>query len=112
VAALGGMMFLNNDFSDAREIFLNSQKRNFPAGEATRIHYRPTNPGDRNRPFELIGKVSTVKAGYAFVNVPGYPSFFCPGSKFGSLVMREDLEIKFEPAFNAKGQIATNIRQA
>jgi hypothetical protein len=111
VATLGGMMFLNGDFSDAREMFSNSQKREFPAGEATRIHYQPTSPADRTRPLEFTGKVSAVKAGFAFVNVPGYPSFFCPGSKFGDLVMRQGLAIKFEVGFNAKGGIASNIRE-
>jgi tetratricopeptide (TPR) repeat protein len=110
VATLGGMMFLNGDFSDAKEIFSNSFKREFPGPEASRINYRPKDATDRAKPLGFTGRVTTVKAGYAFVTVAGYPSFYCPGSKIGTLVLHNGLEVKFEPAFNAKGQIVDKIR--
>jgi tetratricopeptide (TPR) repeat protein len=109
VGTLGGMLFLNGDFSAAEEIFSQSYKREFPAPEASYIQFRPRDPATLTAPLRLIGKVATVKAGYAFIDVSGYPSFFCPGSKFGGIVMKPGLQVQFEPVFSSKGQVADNI---
>jgi tetratricopeptide (TPR) repeat protein len=109
IATLGGMYFLNGDFSDAETVFNETSKREFPASEAQRVLYRPRDRTDLNAPLRMTGKVATVKAGYAFIDVPGYPSFFCPGSKFGAVIMRTGLQVQFEPAFAPKGQVADRI---
>jgi len=110
IATLGGMLFLNGDFSDAEEIFKQSIRREFPAPEASRIQFRPKDQTNRTAPLCFTGKVTTVKTGYAFIEVSGYPRFFCPGSKFGRIVMKQGLRVEFEPVFTAKGQIAENIK--
>ena len=61
--------------------------------------------------MKLTGQVTAVKVGYAFIDAPGYPSFFCPGSKFGRLVIREGLTLEFEPAFTARGAMADKITE-
>jgi len=106
VATLGGMLFMNAEFSPAAEIFTQALRREFPAPEASRIQYRPRDPRNSLFSMKLIGKVGAVKTGYAFIEAPGYPSFFCPGSKFGRLVMKQGLQVRFEPVFNTKGQLA------
>ncbi len=112
VATLGGMLFLNGDFSSAKKTFDAAYKREFPATEANRIQYRPLDRNNLNAPMRMSGTVATVKAGYAFIDVPGYPSFFCPGSKFGKLVIKEGLQVRFEPAFNTKGPQADAVESA
>jgi FimV-like protein len=112
VATFGGMLFLNGDFSDAKAVFAESLKRDFPGDEAKRIQFRPRDRLKPAVPLRLVGVVSVVKAGYAFIDVAGYPSFFCPGSKFGQVVMTPDLTVSFEAAFTARGQIADNIQHA
>lgn len=112
VATLGGMSFMNSDFSFAESVFDEAYKREFPVDEATRIHYRPRNFENKNVPLIWRGRVSSVKAGYAFIDVPGFPSFFCPGSKFGGLLMRRGVEVDFEPTFTARGATAHNIKPA
>jgi tetratricopeptide (TPR) repeat protein len=109
IATLGGMLFMNGEFSPAKEIFAQTFRREFPAQEASHVQFRPRDPASPNSPLRLVGKVATVKAGYAFIDVAGYPSFFCPGSKFGSIVMRHDLQVQFEPVFTAKGQLADKV---
>jgi hypothetical protein len=47
--------------------------------------------------------VVTVKAGFAFIEVPGYPHFFCPGSKWRGVVLTRGLRVRFAPGFNARG---------
>lgn len=107
VGTLGGMLFMNGDFSEARTIFADARKREFPAQEESWIQFRPKDNG--MAPIKLIGQVTAVKVGYAFVEAPGYPSFFCPGSKFGRIIMRQGLTLEFEPAFTARGAIADRI---
>jgi tetratricopeptide (TPR) repeat protein len=110
VATLGGMLFMNGEFSPAEEIFSQALKREFPGPEGSRVEYRPRDPRNLNFSMKLTGKIASVKTGYAFIDVPGYPSFFCPGSKFGRSVMRVGLQVRFEPVFNAKGQLADVVQ--
>lgn len=111
VATLGGLLFMNGEFSAADKIFSESIKREFPATELIKIQFRPTNYKDGTKvKHQLKGTVTAVKAGYAFIEVPGYPRFFCPGSKFGSIIMRRGMEVTFEPGFSARGAIADNLR--
>jgi Tetratricopeptide repeat len=110
VGTLGGMLFMNGDFSEARTIFADARKREFPAQEESRVQFRPKN--NANAPIKLTGQVTAVKVGYAFIDAPGYPSFFCPGSKFGRVIMRQGLSLEFEPVFTARGAMAEKIAQA
>ncbi|MCI0564551.1 MAG: SIR2 family protein [Nitrososphaera sp.] len=110
IATLGGMLFMNREFSEADRIFSESYRREFPATELQKVQFRPRKPGGPERQLELVGKVVGVKAGYAFIEVPGYPPFFCPGSKFGGVVMKYGLEVVFEPAFSARGALAERPR--
>ena len=101
---------MNGEFSSAKEIFDQTFRREFPAQEASRIQFRPRDPTKLNSPLRLVGKVAAVKTGYAFIDVAGYPSFFCPGSEFGGIVMQSGLQVEFQPVFTAKGQLADNVR--
>jgi hypothetical protein len=76
---------MNGQFSPAKEVFEQAYRREFPAPEASRTQYRPKDRVNRQFNMKLVGKVAAVRTGYAFIDVPGYPSFFCPGSKFGQL---------------------------
>ncbi|MCJ7546299.1 MAG: SIR2 family protein [Deltaproteobacteria bacterium] len=110
IATLGGLLFITRNFTDAKKIFEESYKKEFPAIEANKIQFRPNDPQLKNTPLRLSGKVVTVKAGYAFIEVPGFENFFCPGSKFGGLILVPGLNLSFEPAFSARGAIADNLK--
>jgi tetratricopeptide (TPR) repeat protein len=108
VGILGGMLFMNRDFTEAKEIFAESQRREFPAVEGTRIQFRPRDNATKS-PLKLTGQVAAVKIGYAFIDARGFTSFFCPGSKLGRLVMRQGMTVEFEPVFTARGAMADKI---
>lgn len=110
IATLGGMLFLDGDFSQANKIFEESSKHNFNAIEMNKIQFHPPDPLNPKINFRLKGKVVVVKAGYALIESPGYPRFVCPGSKYKGIIMISDLSISFEPAFAAKGPVAINPR--
>jgi tetratricopeptide (TPR) repeat protein len=106
IATLGGMYFMDGSFSDAKNVFKKSSKREFTASELNTIQFYPPDPGNTNNRLHIKGKVIVVKAGYAMIESPGYPAFLCPGSKFGGVVMEPGLKVTFEPAFTPKGPVA------
>jgi hypothetical protein len=59
--------------------------------------------------LKLSGTVTALKVGYAFIDTPGYESFFCHASNFGGLLMRPGMKVRFEPAFSARGAVVTRI---
>lgn len=99
IATLGGMLFMNRDFSEAQKVFGETVKKELPYSEGMAIHFRPSDPGDRNLPFRLDGKVLSVRGGYASIGTEDYPPFSCPLSRCKGLWMSPGLEISFEPAF-------------
>lgn len=109
IAVLGGMLFMSGEFSEAQQLFSRARTQGFSYQEETRVAFVPEADGETVR---LNGEVKVVKPGYAFIQAAGYPDFFCPGSKFGSLRMRPGLAISFTPAFTAKGQIALDVELA
>jgi len=98
---------MNNQFSDAAKVFEESYKRNFTADELNMIQFTPVDPTNSENNLRIIGTVVSVKGGYSWVEVTGFPkAFLCPGSKYKKIIMVEGLRISFEPSFNAKGSIA------
>jgi tetratricopeptide (TPR) repeat protein len=106
IATLGGMLFMERKFSEADTVFAEVRKRSFQSSEVNAVHFRPRDPADRSHTLRIEGRVVAVKAGYAFVEAAEYPRFFCPGSKFGGLLLTPGMKVSFEPAFSAKGAIA------
>ena len=112
IATFGGMLFMDNNFSEAERIFLESSKHNFTATELNKPQYQPPDPKNPATYLRLRGRVIKVKAGHAIIESPGYPAFLCPGSKFGQILMMNDLRITFEPAFAARGPLAIHPKLA
>ena len=91
-------------------MFAEGERKGFPIEVRQRIEYKPRDPSDTSKPLVMEGEVISVKAGFAFVSVPGFGEMFCPGSKYDGLIMERGLKIKFEPAFCARGPIVTRPR--
>lgn len=103
IAMLGGLLFLDNEFSEADRVFGESAKRDFTAMELNSIQFRPSNPDNLEEPLRIEGVVVVVKAGYALVDSSGYPRLLLPGSKFGGLVLKPGVKGTFELGFSARG---------
>jgi tetratricopeptide (TPR) repeat protein len=106
IATLGGMYFMNGEFSEAEKVFSESSKHDFTSLELNAVQFVPPDPNDVTNHLRIPGKVISVRAGYCFIESPDYPTFLCPGSLFNEVVMEQGLEVTFEPAFRAKGPIA------
>jgi Flp pilus assembly protein TadD, contains TPR repeats len=112
VAKLGGLLFANGDFSDAAKIFRQGREKGFSQSEIRMNEVAIPRRGEPGSPIRLKGRVTKVSVGYAWISVQEYPEpFFCPGSKFGGLVMRKDLHVSFELVFNAVGPLARNVAE-
>jgi len=109
IATLGGMYFMNGEFTEANKIFAETLKRELSRAESYIIHFNPRDPNDKSRPLRVEGVIADVRPGYAFIESK-YPRVFCPGSKFGGLKIARGLKVTFEICFCAKGPIADKLR--
>jgi tetratricopeptide (TPR) repeat protein len=110
IATLGGMEFMSRNFSAAQKVFEEAIKHRLSYADITRVEFRPLNFENLSEPVRLIGEVIAVKAQYALIDSAGLPTFLCPGSKFGGLLLEQNQNVSFEPAFSAKGPIADKPR--
>jgi len=114
IALLGGLYFLNKEFTNADRVFEEATKRDFTVTETNQVQFKPVDkPADSNlmNYFYVKGKVVAVKAGYSLLESENFPKpIICPGSKYRGVLMIKDLKVKFQLAFTAKGPIAIDIQ--
>ena len=106
IATLGGMLFMNKKFPEAQLVFSESLKHNFTGSELNEIQFKPWDLNNYPSSLRLPGKVIANKAGFSLIDTKGYQQFLCPGSKYDGLIMREGINISFQPVFSAKGSLA------
>lgn len=106
IATLGGMLFMSGKLTEADKVFGETLRHDFTSDEANEIQFRPLFLDRSQKPVRVDGTVIVLRAGYAFVEAPGFGKFLCPGSKFNGLIMGKGLAITFEPVFSARGALA------
>jgi hypothetical protein len=109
IATLGGLPFLNGEFTEAQNVFSETRKREMSVTEARRIQFRPPENSESHQGLRLEGKVTTVGRSFVFISVPGYPDFFRRGSRVGDRLLQRGMDLSFEPAFSASGPTAENV---
>ncbi len=110
VARLGGLLFADGDFAGAAEVFRQGRERGFSQSDIRRNEVPVPSQAGRREPLRLKGKISRVSVGYSWIVVPDYAEpVFCPGAKFGGVVMRRGLDVVFELVSTAVGPIARNV---
>lgn len=106
ISILGGLLFMNGDFSKSEEVFQESRRRDFTALEINALQFLPVDKNNRKDPMRINGEVVTVKAGFSFIDAEDYPRILCPGSKYQGLLMEKGMKINFRLAFCPKGAVA------
>lgn len=106
IATLGGMLFMNSEFSEAERVFAESNRRNFTYAELRKVQFQPLDPANLNTVLRLNGNVIQVKTGHSEIENTVFGRFICNASKYGGIIMERGLKISFEPAFTAQGPIA------
>ncbi|WP_395680436.1 SIR2 family protein [Dokdonella sp.] len=101
ICLLGGLLFLDKQFDRAEEAFGASERRDFAYKDLITINFRPKSGPECSN--QLTGRVVRMGTSYCFVEVQGYPLFYCPFVRVGKLSLRVGADIRFLFGFAAKG---------
>jgi tetratricopeptide (TPR) repeat protein len=107
VATLGGILFMDGEFSEAKRVFAVAFE--FPADERFRTQFRPRVPGSAT-PLTMQGRVVKIRGGNMYVEVPGYPPIFCHGSQVRDELPSLGTAVSFTLGFNAMGAVGLSVR--
>lgn len=107
VATLGGLLFLNKEFTKADLVFSETIKREFP--NARVVLFDPKKRADINIEYEAI--VKYVGDRHAYVLIPGFTDIFCPASKYHGIVLQRGMKLKISLVFTPLKPIANVIQQ-
>jgi tetratricopeptide (TPR) repeat protein len=110
IAHLGGMYFLDSNFTKAASVFSEAQRRELPSSELQSVSFHARQP-ITGQPFELIGKVIVREATYSLVECEGYPPFFCHSSKYKGLTLRKGMRVSFKVGFSPRGAVALEPKE-
>ncbi|RCX18599.1 SIR2-like protein [Fontibacillus phaseoli] len=95
VATLGGLLFLNKEFTKAEDVFYESVKREF--SNARMILFDPEDRLEKN--FEYDAVVKYVGDRYSYLFIAGFPDIYCPSSKYHGLILKRDMRVRVTVAF-------------
>ncbi len=106
ISILGGLLFMNREFSQAAAVFDESKKQEFSGSEMKQIHFWALDPTDHSKHLRVEGKVMAVRAGFCLIDVASHPRLLCPATRWGGMLMRQGQGLTVEIGFCAKGPIA------
>ena len=110
VGLLGGLLFMEGKTTEAAKVFEESIRQGFTYDEKIQIQFRPRDPANPKTSMRLSGSVVTVKPNYIFIQTERYPNFISTITKSDGIVLQRGMRVTFQPAFNAKGPHADNVR--
>ena len=105
ISYLGGMMFLNGDYSNSTKIFHEAKQRISDQSELHRISFLPIDPGSGEK-IRLTGKVIARKPQFSLIEAEGYPAVLCHSSNYRGIQFTEGMHIMFSIGFSPKGATA------
>lgn len=109
VGLLGGLLYLDSKFSEARDIFGESTKQGFTFDEKIKTQFRPFDRSSKAR-LQLTGRVVNVRPGYLFIQTGGYPDIMSRTTRIGKTTLQRDTLVRFELAFCARGAFAEHLQ--
>lgn len=107
VATLGGLLFLNKEFSKADTVFSESIKREFPYARS--VFFDPARNAGLDLEYEAT--VKYVGDRYSYIFIPGFPDVFCPSSKYHGLVLCRGMKLKMSLVFTPLKPIANILHE-
>lgn len=110
IAMFGGLLFLTHEHSEATQVFNRGKRGDIPIEDRRRISFKPSSQENPGAPLRLRGTAGEVKAGYVWIQVPGMPGIFAPGTHVGGRPVRRGQDIEFQLGFNAQGAIGLDLR--
>lgn len=110
ICVYGGMLTMGGEFNAAEDVWRRSREISWSVQLLNQVRYLPF--GYLEGDSWLKGRIAKVGAGYAFVSVSGFPDFFCPGTKYGGVQVRADMNVEIKPGFSVRGPVVVQIRAA
>jgi hypothetical protein len=101
IATLGGLLFLNKQFTDATHVFEESTRREIY--NAQKIMFHPT---EYNIDNIFTATVSYVGNGYSYLSIDGYKDVKCFSSKYKGLILSRGMQLTTQIEFAPKYPIA------
>ncbi|WP_312645164.1 SIR2 family protein [Hydrogenoanaerobacterium sp.] len=101
IATLGGLLYLDKQFSESESVFQEARKR-----EIQYISLPLFIPQKWNISSVFSANVKYVGGGYSFILLDGYSEVHCPYSKINEVIMKTGMSIRVNLKFNIKGPIA------
>ena len=105
IATLGGLLFLNKQFTEGEKLFGQMATKGFSPKESYAVQFRFRNS---HGPLTFTGTVAAMKPRYCLIDVPGYPRILHRSSRLGNIALRQGLKIDFQPAFTCRGAVTEN----
>lgn len=107
IATLGGLLTMTGRLTEGAEVFRRGRSLEFGVDELRENLFVPQDLS--SVALRMKGILSNVNPGFVWISVPGFPDFYCFGSKFGGVVARKGLSVEFTPAFSARGTYARDV---
>jgi SIR2-like domain len=109
VALLGGLLVMDQKPGEAQKIFAETTRQGFSYEERIAAHFRPRDLATNAR-LRLPGRVTTVKAGYVFIQSDQYnPDFRAGTTRVKGTILQRGAKVTFSPGFTAAGPIAERV---
>ena len=110
IAHLGGMYFLDGNFTKAAEFFAEAERREISQADLRVVLFHARDPSNE-KPIEFQGKVVARKPSYSFIESEGYSPFFCHASKYKGVTLKEGMRVSFNIGFTPKGATALDPKE-
>lgn len=113
IAMMGGLYFLDGQYTEASKTFSDAYLKRFPLAEQQAVTFRPHVAGDLSQRLQFSGKVSSTHAGFVYIRVPGFPvDIMSMRVKIGKDPIRRQDNVKFAIGFNAVGPLGEQLEFA
>ena len=97
ISMLGGLLFLDREFSESEKVFSESSRRIL--SDLNRIYFRPSDFGISTQFHAEVAYVGTT---YAHLVIEGYPNVRCGTSKFANVDLKKGMRILCSIGFSAR----------
>jgi tetratricopeptide (TPR) repeat protein len=111
VGLFGGLLFLNNRFTDAKKLWDDAKEKHFSYQERKKRQFMPHDPADPTKPLRLAGFVQVVKSGFLLIQPEGGPLVLSTVTSVDGGPLRQAEQVTFDITFSAKGPFAENVRR-
>ena len=101
ISTLGGLLYLDKQFTESDAVFQETQKRELQY--MFKPLFTPTSWGING---VFTGSVKYVGGGYSKILLDGYSEVNCTSSKVNDIVLQRNLTVTVDLKFNMKGPIA------